>query len=200
MNQPLWAVAVLLTVVAGGQRAYSQSQIINPPVTGTFTAQGGIKASFKFNPAPSSKAVVAGLNRTGEFVLYDVSRSSKGLITLYLLAPPAKGMGTDFYFEILIRQDQAFAPGTYDFQTFKSSDAQGLKGTLFAAIQPEPRSPSGVSPPSWSASNYASPPTGNIQAQIVILDNTGDKVRHARITGTLVSASGAPPVTFTLAY
>jgi hypothetical protein len=199
MNRPRLAVAVLLTVVAGSQSAFAQSQT-NPPVTGTFTAQGGVNASFKFNPAPASKAVVAGLNRTDEFVLYDVSHSSKGLITLYLLAPPTKGMGTDFYFEILIRQDPAFAPGTYDFQTFKSRDGQGLKGTLFAAIQPEPRSPSGASPPSWSASNYASPPTGNIQAQIAILDSAGDKVKHARISGTLVSATGAAPVTFTLAY
>ena len=200
MNQRLLAVAVLLTVGAGGQSAFSQSQIGNPPVTGTFTAKGAISASFTFNPAPASKAVVAGLNRTAEFVLYDVSRSSKGLITLYLLAPPAKGMGTDFYFEILIRQDAALAPGTYDFQTLKSSDGRGLKGTLFAAIQPEPRPPSGVSPPSWTASNYASPPMGDIQAQIQILDSAGDQVRHARITGTLVSASGAPPVTFTLAF
>ena len=196
MNQPLLAVVVLLTVVAAGRNALAQDQLSSPPVRGTFTAQGGINASFKFNPAPSSNAVVAGVNRTGEFVLYDVSRSSKGLITLYLLAPPAKGMGTDFYLEILIRQDRAFKPGTYDFQTFRG----GGRGSLFAAIQPGPRPPSGASPPSWSASSYASPPSGNAQAQIVSLDGTGDKVKHARITGTLVSAAGAPPVTFTLAY
>jgi hypothetical protein len=199
MNQRLLAVAVLLTVVAGSQSAFSQSQITNPPVTGTFTAQGGVNASFKFNPAPASNTVVSGVNRSDEFVLYDVSHADKGLITLYLLAPPSKRMGTDFYFEILIRQDQAFSPGTYDFETFKGRDPETLKGTLFAAVQPQPSS-SGGSPPSWSAANYASPPTGKVQAQVLILDGTTGKVKHAHITGSLVSGSGAPPVSFTLSY
>jgi hypothetical protein len=200
MNRPASAVAVLLSVAAAGHSGFAQSQIVDPPVTGTFTAKGGVSASFRFNPTPSSKAVVSGVNRTGEFVLYDVSQSSKGVITLYLLAPPSKGMGTDFYFEALIRQDPAFAPGTYDFQTFKGTDSKPLKGSIFAAIQPERRPASGVSPSNWSASNYASPPAGNAQIQITALDSTGDKVKHARITGTLVSWRGAPPVTFTLSY
>ena len=200
MNQPVLAVAVLLSVVAAGKTAFAQNQIVNPPLTGTFTAQGGINASFKFNPAPSSNAIVSGVNRSDEFVLYDISRTSKGAITLYLLAPPSKGMGTDFYFEILIKQDPAFTPGIYDFPTFKGSGSEALKGSLFATVQPEPRSSSGLSPPSWSAANYASPPAGNIEAQIVSLDSTRDKVKHAHITGTLLSGRGAPPVSFTLSY
>jgi hypothetical protein len=194
MSLRLLAVAVFLTVVGARQTTFAQSQIGNPPVTGTFTAQGGINASFKFNASPSSNAVVSGVNTSGEFVLYDVSQTSKGLITLYLLAPPSHRMGVDFYFEILIRQEPPFAPGTYD------SGSETLKASIFAALQPEPRSLSGLSPPNWTASNYAPPPAGNVQAQIVALDSTSDKVKHARITGTLLSGSEAPPVTFTLSY
>jgi len=129
-----------------------------------------------------------------------VSQFSKGVIALYLLAPPSKGMGTDFYFEVLVSQEPAFTTGTYDFQTFKGTESKPLKGSIFAAIQPEPRPPSGVSPSNWSASNYASPTIGNVQMQILVLDSTRDKIKHARVTGTLVTGHGAAPVTFTLSY
>ncbi len=200
MNRPASAVAVVLSVVAAGHAVFAQSQTVDPPLTGTFAAQGGVNASFKFNPIPSSKAVVSGVNRTNEFVLYDVSQFSKGVITLYLLAPPSKGMGTDFYFEVLVRQEPAFTTGTYDFQTFKGTESKPLKGSIFAAIQPEPRPPSGVSPSNWSASNYGSPTIGNVQMQILVLDSTRDKIKHARVTGTLLGGPGAAPVTFTLSY